>query len=170
MKILGWIIATPFILLGLFILLRFLSCSPNREVVKVASPVVNQIADYIVKNGIPESLEDIPNIPYKLNKCSKKEVYYIYTEEVQKELATSMGVYLNCYFMENEKLYRIYLDFGKAKNNNWQLSGEVDIYNDASYTGVGTSLNTKKNGTLYKEYSPSGYSHHNNGICSSFKQ
>jgi hypothetical protein len=67
MKILGWIIATPFIILALYALLRVAFCGPNQSDVRVMKPMAEAISHYISKNGIPDSLEDIPNLPYKLS-------------------------------------------------------------------------------------------------------
>lgn len=169
--IFGWVIITPFVLLALFIAVRFLSCGPDIEVVKVASPVVNQIADYIVENRIPESLEDIPGIPYELNECSKKEVYWKNGElTLNKEESDFIELFLNASFMENEKLYRIHIRFEKYDTANWEWSGRLKIHNDASYTGYGLSIETKKKGTLYKASRGRGYSRHHGTICASFKQ
>jgi len=50
MKILKWIIMLPFIALALFVLARFAFCRPSYSVVKTATPMVEKMADYIVKH------------------------------------------------------------------------------------------------------------------------
>ena len=51
------------------------TCNPNQADVEVMRPMAEKISDYIVKNGIPRSLKDIPDLPYKLKEC-KKEITY----------------------------------------------------------------------------------------------
>jgi len=51
------------------------ACGPNSSDVKVMKPMAEKISEYIVKHGIPESLKDIPDLPYKLEGCEKETVY-----------------------------------------------------------------------------------------------
>ena len=51
------------------------TCGANNSDVKVMKPMAQKISDYIVKNGIPESLKDIPNLPYGLEGCEKSSEY-----------------------------------------------------------------------------------------------
>ena len=71
MKILGWIIAIPLILLALFILLRVLFCGPNKLDVRKMKPMAEKVSQYIITNGSPESLKNIPDLPYELVECRK---------------------------------------------------------------------------------------------------
>jgi len=76
------------------------TCGPNSADVKVMKPMAEKISDYIVKNGIPESLKDIPDLPYGLVGCEKETTYgplvktYI-TEDAQWENNTEMCNFKN---------------------------------------------------------------------------
>jgi len=64
------------VLIGSFFLYVNYSCGPNRADVKVMKPMAEKISAYIIKHGIPESLKDIPDLPYRLEGCEKK-MYYL---------------------------------------------------------------------------------------------
>jgi len=48
------------------------SCGANSADVKVMKPMAEAVSSYIIKNGIPKSLEDIPNLPYELEGCERE--------------------------------------------------------------------------------------------------
>ena len=68
------------------------TCGPNSADVKVMKPMAEKISDYIVKNGIPKSLKDIPDLPYGLVGCRKNSIFLI-----------------DLYFYKNEQFERGFL-------------------------------------------------------------
>ena len=106
MKMLGWIIATPFIILALIIMLRFFFCGPNWSDVGVMQSMERAISHYIGRNGVPDSLKDIPNLPYELEGCKRSEEYRShksFVNNVSKENATFLSTEEVCHF-ENIRL------------------------------------------------------------------
>lgn len=168
MKILGWIIATPFIILALYVLLRFAFCRPNYFTVKIATPMVKKISDYIVEYGIPESLDEIPDLPYELKGCERKIVYW--TSERPRKIVKDRQ--RADYAVVTEKCYSL------QDNNNFHLSlaytdgfdmarGELDIV--SKKTTVGTSFESA-DGKKYI-FSDIGTSFDQRfGFCRQFKQ
>jgi hypothetical protein len=173
MKMIGWILAIPFILLALFIGARFLFCGPDKEVISVAKPVMNIIADHIVKEGVPKSLADIKGMPYRLQGCSKKEVYKKNdsnkTIVYLKEKADYVVISEECYFLTKNKLYTLSLWFLEDYSSPEISNGKVEIFNDVTYTGIGTSFR-KRNNIYHSDSIGNGYSHYHGILCSSFKQ
>ena len=51
------------------------TCDPNSADVKVMKPMAEKISDYIIKHGIPESLKEIPDLPYGLVGCEMQTTY-----------------------------------------------------------------------------------------------
>jgi len=76
------------------------TCGPNRSDVKVMKAMTEAIKAHIAKNGIPKSLEDIPNLPYKLKGCKREEYYQNYDsyDHVPKEKATLHQIEEKCHF------------------------------------------------------------------------
>ena len=172
-KVLGWIIAIPFILLALFAFARFVSCGPDREVVRVAKPVAKIIADDIVKNGIPKSLKDIEGLPYELEGCKKTQKYKkdTFSREVvkTKEEADYAIITEDCYFVKGKKSYSISLWFAEYYKDKESSHGQVKIFNGETYTGLGSSFkHNKKNDAYQHDGIGNGYSHHHGILCSAF--
>lgn len=147
MKIIGWIILIPFILWALFALAKFLFCGPDREVVKIASPVAKIIADEIMKNGIPESLKNIEGLPYSLEECEKKKVYKkqdIPTRIVQnKAEADFVIIEEKCNFKNRDNIYLVNIFFTDRMQSKLNIIGDVEII--SSNTRIGYRLNYDEN-------------------------
>ena len=71
MKILAWIIGVPIAIIALWGVGRLLFCGPDKSIQKVTDPMATAILEYINTHGRPESLADIPNLPYKVEECKK---------------------------------------------------------------------------------------------------
>ena len=117
-------------------------CGPNKKDVAVMKPMAEAISNYIVKNGIPKSLEDIPDLPYELE-CgqSGKECYFYNKKYEVKFYKPSYGGYELRIFSEKTKT---------AYKNYFKMSENKKLI-----------LNTSDSGS---------YSLKTSGICSPMKQ
>lgn len=172
MKILGWIIALPFILLALYVLLRFAFCRPNYFVVKTATPMVEKIADYIVEHGVPESLGNIPNMPLKVNNCRRlitnyKKIDFKDVKVQTKKESDKSIIDETCYFSENTNLYKIKLWLVEHNTTPKSIYGKLSIR--LNKTHVGISFDTDENGKLIRKKIGSGFDNRF-GFCRQFKQ
>jgi len=174
-KVLGWIIATPFILLALFAFARFVSCGPNWEVVRVAKPVAKIIADDIVKNGIPKSLKNIEGLPYVLEGCERKEVYWDKHLKVKnKQKANWSEIFLDCNFNTNKKKYYIHIRQATNLGNTLDRDIDLKLYNKETYTGIKYyfEYSKEKNKLLLAKGFPKNpkiFDNKKTGICSQFR-
>jgi len=172
MKILGWIIALPFILLALYALLRFTFCRPNYFVVKTATPMVEKMADYIVEHGVPESLDVIPNLPYEIKNCKRtykyekrvvlKDIEVLTQKEADKAIVNEI-----CYFSDNTHLYKIKLWLVEHYITPKNIYGKLSIRSNKTHVGI--SFDTNKNGKLIRKTMGSGFDNRF-GFCRQFKQ
>ena len=87
-----------------------LFCGPNMSDVGVMKPMAQKISDYIVKNGIPESLKDIPDLPYGLVECNKKRA----DEEARCIFIAKDKKYDLTFFMGHETHYILILNQEKT--------------------------------------------------------
>ena len=166
MKTLLWIIATPFIILALYALLRFAFCRPNYFVVKTATPMVEKIADYIVEHGLPESLDAIPNLYYEIKNCKKKNVYWNGHKIVNDlEKTEWIEVEERCNLVYEDKKYKIFLRLTKFINKPYD-EGRLSIKFSKTHLGTNFSL---KNGKLVHSDIGSGFDNRF-GFCQQFKQ
>jgi hypothetical protein len=143
----AWIVIGSFVF-GLwgFNLYYHHTCGPNSADVKVMKPMAEKISEYIVKNGIPESLKDIPDLPYGLEGCERKQ------ENLEK-----------CMFYENHTKYEIEIYILGDTN--------IDIYSEKTKTGLRYEL--KKNSSSNQWFIDKRdieYSSENSGICNPLRQ
>jgi len=72
------------LIVGAYMLYVNHACSPNKKDMKAMKPMAEAIKDYLIEHRLPNSLKDIPNLPYRLKEC-KKEIRYgklqIYLDE-----------------------------------------------------------------------------------------
>ena len=131
------------VLIGSFFLYVNYNCGPNRADVKVMKPMAEKISAYIVKNGIPKSLKDIPDLPYGLEGC-ERDKEFDYQENCKFE-----NKIINIYFRHgkytiDDKIYEeanlemrhvvnnttetgLLMEFEK-KNNSFSQIGKIKIY------------------------------------------
>jgi hypothetical protein len=68
-------------------------------------PMAEAISDYIIKHGVPESLRDIPNLPYRLEGCERKEEYLQVKngrwDKSNQEEAVIFDIEEKCRFLNN---------------------------------------------------------------------
>jgi len=129
------------IILGSYLVTVSCACGPNPKDVAVMKPMAEKIADYIVKHGIPKSLEEIPGLPYKIYQKENKTFYYFEVKSIE---------------------YQIF-DSGITKVI------EAMHKRDNGYTAVWITFKKDKN-NRYKKKPLEFVLIHGNGICSSMKQ
>ncbi len=128
MKIFGWIVATPFILLIVWLIGRLLFCGPDEGIRKVTDPLANSILEYVNENGKPDSLLDIKTLPYKIQECKKSERV--------RESITDISEKESCVFKHNKQQYSVTIDnhIGKYTFSlyiyNYKKNTEVQYYFD----------------------------------------
>lgn len=176
LKIIGGIIAIPIIGLLLFTLARVLFCGPNKEVIKVVKPVLQIIADDIVKHNTPVSLSSIENLPYKLENCRREVVLKtsttIPTSIVDKQEDADFAIISEgCTFKKGNKSYPVNLWFTENYDYKEGSQGHIRVYDGETYTGLYVSFNVNKGSNTYSYHSiGDGYAKHHGVLCGSFKQ
>jgi len=167
MKILGWILALPFIALALFAAARFVMCRPDGEVVRVATPMVEKIADYIVKHGVPESLADIPDLPYKLEGCRKKTIFKKNYKIVQEEEAEWKEIWINCKFKNQKYKFNLQLYLTQSINEK-DTKGKIEV--SFKHTKIAIAIDTDDAGKKYKSNFVGAKAVYHSGFCAPLKQ
>ena len=132
------------VILGMFYLYVRHTCGPNQADVKVMTPMAEAISNYIVKHGMPDNLEDIPILPYKIyqNKNDDPSFYY---------------------FQVGGDKYTIF----KKSQNMLELSSDTKRGN--GYTWLWLIFEIDKNGD-YSLKRKEFFLAHTSGICSTLKQ
>jgi len=157
---------TLLIFMVVFYIFAKVHCGASLKDVSVMKPMAEAISNYIVKNGIPKSLKDIPDLPYELEgKCEMKHIFLNgYTEVNNKANADWQTFTYNCKY---KKKYNIYLYFRKSINKN-NLDGSIKI--SVGSTIVGLAIETNSNGKLYKSSDIGIKTIHYSGFCSQLRQ
>ena len=165
------------VILGMFNLYVRHTCGPNSADVKVMKPMAEKISEYIVKNGIPESLKDIPDLPYALEECERDKHYYgdindttmQYIELSSRIGATSTTTRENCKFVENGRKY--YLNSRALFELNKNTGGvSIDIGNKKSETWDIMHFDIDKNNNILSDNEINFGSSKSSGICKSWRQ
>lgn len=118
------------------------TCGPNAEEVKIMFPQTEIVKDYLLKNGPPQSMKDIPNLPTLWNKCER----------------TSKNVE-RCYFHIHEKEYVITLDFFADSYV------YLKTYDHKSETGLTLTMKKDSGGRWFIESNLATFSTKDDGIC-----
>ncbi len=140
-------------------------CGANPLDTRVMKPMLKTISGYIVKNGIPKTLEDIPNLPYELSGCKRNDYYENYKTDkhVSKDNAKIHQIEEVCYFKN------IKLEFGVTKYlENSEISGMIKMISD-SQTVMSEGFSTRDGKTFELDKIDTG-SYKNSGICNSLRQ
>ena len=121
-------------------------CRPNTQEVEIMTPQAEAITKYILENGLPESMIDIPDLPYQWDNCEKND------EIVE-----------NCYFNIHKNEYSVYLN----TRGGGGTSIIIKIDNKKSETGIFTRIKKSHNEkNIFEDkthFMP--YSTKNDGIC-----
>ena len=175
-KVIAGIVLTPIIIIMIWSILRLFACNPDREVVKVASPVAKIIADDILKNGIPKSLKDIKGLPYALEGCKREEIFEDRDGgKVAKNKAFLAEIQESCSFIKNNKSYVISIWFAMHFVDYDSTHGLLRIANRKTNTGIKYYFDYLKEMNklvLSKEFdkNPKIYDSKTSGVCSTFRQ
>ena len=99
-------------------------CSPNKEDIAIMKPMAQKIADYIVANGIPNSLQNIPDLPYEVEGCERVEEYRNYSNNKStKDEAIVLNIDEECKYFNNITIYfGVTLDL---KDDTW--GGRIEL-------------------------------------------
>ena len=114
------------IIVGFYTYAKY-TCGPNRADVKVMKPMAEKISEYIVKNGIPESLKDIPDLPYGLVRCEKHQknlekcIFYKNNTEYESEIYILGDVYIEIYSKQTKTGLRYELT-KNSSTKNWLIN------------------------------------------------
>jgi hypothetical protein len=134
-------------------------------------PMAEKIADYIVENGIPESLKDIPDLPYRLEGCERsvtyrKQVDVSYRDTKKKEDASFAIINEGCRFVYKQNTYKVHFRFEDDYEIENDDRGDIDIRFEK--TTVGTLLKSE-NGKLNYDGIATGFDNRF-GFCAALKQ
>jgi len=116
------------------------ACGPNSADVKVMKPMAQKISDYIVKNGIPESLKDIPDLPYGLEECEKTQknleqcIFYKNNKEYEAEIYIlgNMDITMRCRKSKTGLRYELE---NNTTSNQWTI-----LKKDIAYSGKSSGI------------------------------
>jgi len=174
----GFIVTTAVFLIvmwAMLLLIRFFSCGSDGADVKVIKPMAEKISEYIVKNGIPESLKDIPGLPDELEGCVRESYYDKFDKKTlnyikipSKEGADTKVIIQKCYFNHQSKKYTLSIN----GNYEFDYGGKfiMDIKNYTSETGIQYFFKLDAKGQIYLERKGNPYSSKINGWCTQMKQ
>jgi hypothetical protein len=140
------------------------ACGPNSADVKVMKPMAQKISEYIVENGIPESLKDIPDLPYGLEGCRRETTYgpsvkIYFTKDAEWKNNTE-----TCNFKNITLRFSLFKSL-KEKDAKWDGSLEMDSSHD---TGLWMQIEEYDNKKMY--LGKMSFSGKTSGICKSWRQ
>ena len=138
------------VIIGVYHLYVVHTCGPNAEDVKVMKPMAEKISAYIVKHGIPDKLEDIPDLPYRLEGCERKVkklrgkddtgYYGVYLIETNEKCTLDRNVIIDYTYgyyprknssfitigFENESTETVaYMDMEKKSDSNFKITSSL---------------------------------------------
>ena len=162
--------------IGAFVLYVIYACSPNLRDVKVMKPMAETIRDYIIKHGVPKSLQDIPNLPYELDGCDKKEEYsvfdkklYKYIKVKQKYEATYKSIEEECLFSKSGRVYYLQSrSLFDLVNNTGGITLDMGSKEGSTWNMMDFDFN--KNGLTKRTDHIKFHSSKHTGICSPMRQ
>jgi len=152
------------------------SCGPNSADVKVMKPMAEKISEYIVKNGIPKSLKDIPDLPYGLEGCKSEQTYYKFDNKVFANIEVPLKkdaefkiVKEKCHFKKKNRSYYIHI-IGEYNFIPNKKSLDINIGNKNSKTWDNLTFYSDKNKTIFVDKEINFGSSNTSGICNTLKQ
>jgi hypothetical protein len=169
-------LAVFLVIIGVFFLYAEKTCGPDSADVKAMKPQGEVITNYILQNGIPESMSDIPNLLYKLEGCERKLMYkkyrkvgYIeeYFEEESIDGAKGEVLEEKCLFKQKGKNFDVYIRFSVkykddfiVENNISNINiydnniirigyGKLSLFSKESETGISYNYKFDSNGQIW---------------------
>ena len=165
-------IAISLIVIGVYHLYVSHTCGPNSADVKVMKPMAEKISAYIIKNGIPKSLKDIPDLPYGLVGCERSQEYWDGNNNKINNINTAYSFQIDekCIFFDNNN--QIELSFGASRlmenlPNQWE--GVVKM-TSSKETVLKHYFKTDKNNKIIFDENLSIGSSKTSGICNPMRQ
>ena len=86
------------------------NCGPNEKEVELMKPQAEAISKYILENGLPKSMLEIPNVPYEWDRCERESwnveyCYFYFYENFYTARLYFLGESYKSIFLyiENEK-------------------------------------------------------------------
>ena len=143
------------------------NCNPNSADVKVMQPMAEKISKYIVKNGMPKSLKDIPGLSYELEEC-KKEITYGDENNIPRKYITKNSKWEEIDEVCHFKNIILNLNFAKdikPKDAKWNGHLEMDSIRG---TGLIMYIEEQENNQFYRREMSLNGKH--TGICKSWRQ
>ena len=135
LTIFGLLVAT----VTAFNIADYMYCSYDTKVKEVAFPLATAIIKHIENSGVPQSLKDIPEIPYALYDCNKTfheedRIDYIMIEERE-----------SCYLNVNDKTYDItFVNAYNDKNSYQNIYISIEQYKTEFEYSIRYDRKTKK--------------------------
>jgi len=154
-KVVIWLFGGFTIIIIGFYTYAKMTCGPNYFDVRVMKPMAEKISDYIVKNGIPKSLKDIPNLPYELERCQMKT-----NQDSSRTELCSINNYIEVIFD--------YGEFAIDKIN--YKEAHLEMKNYVSKTGLLADFTNNDNSSFILDGEIGIYSSKTSAICNSMRQ
>jgi len=134
--------------------------------------MAEKISAYIVKHGIPERLEDIPDLPYKLEGCERKVAFKkhltVKTIDVNKSKdATYKSISEKCKYSYQDRAYQVRIFFEYYYEDK-MFGGSLYLNNWESETGIRYAFDSANPKIL--DNTPHFYSGKSTGICNPMRQ
>ena len=150
------------------------SCGLDRRDIKVMESMAKTISEYILKKGIPKSLGDIPNLPYKLNGCQREKYYESETgKRVSKDEAYKYVQITDCKTTRNISVHFRIANYFKGDEyieaNSTYISIDCKSPN-RTYYEIGLNKESNKTDFYVDTVRVYKYPDSYNMICSSMRQ
>lgn len=125
-RIIGTIFLSVAVLYGVILLY----CSPDGDLYPVSSPLAKAVVEHIEKHGVPESLENVENLPYKLIPCEEK------SKETQCQ---------GYFFKKGRSYYSVNLEkLPRSDGKNW-INLSVEHHKTVNYYSISVDANISNN-------------------------
>jgi len=153
-------------IIGFYIFAKF-CCAPNFFEVHTMLPMAKKVTSYIEKNTIPNSIKDIPDLPYELTGC-KKDITYGDAGDRPRNYLTENSQWEEkvetCHF-KNMVLRLTLVRALKPQKSKW--TGDVRIDSDGDIT-LSSLISEHDNGKFISE--KLYFTGSNKGICNPLRQ
>jgi hypothetical protein len=167
------------VIIGLFILYTNKACGPNAKDVEIMTPQAEAISNYILENGLPNSLAEIPDLPYKLEGCKKETQFTDQNLQTMKDKNLADHIIKNeeCFFNTDHSHYLIQVSVVEKFKGNKYAYGTLKLYSNENQTGIDYIYiyDANKMQWEYKKFlndtnrNPRIYDNKTSGICNTLR-